>query len=72
MFMLTALLADRVGRTGVTPVWHPERGQATAEYAIVIVGAAAVAALVLAWAAGTGKITRLLNAVLDAVIGQVG
>lgn len=72
MFMLTTLLTHRVGRAGVTPVWHPERGQATAEYAIVIVGAAAVAALVLAWAAGTGKITRLLNAVLDAVIGQVG
>ena len=47
-------------------------GQATAEYALVILGAAALAALVLAWAGSTGKITRLLNAVLDAVIGQVG
>ncbi len=49
-----------------------ERGQATAEYALVIVGAATIAGLVLAWAAGTGKISRLLNAVLDAVIGKVG
>lgn len=47
-------------------------GQATAEYALVIVGAATIAGLVLAWAAGTGKISRLLNAVLDAVIGKVG
>lgn len=47
-------------------------GQATAEYALVIVGAATIAGLVLAWAASTGKITRLLNAVLDAVIGRVG
>ena len=49
-----------------------ERGQATAEYALVIVGAATIASLVLAWAASTGRISRLLNAVLDAVIGQVG
>lgn len=49
-----------------------QRGQATAEYALVIVGAATIAGLVIAWAAGTGKISRLLNAVLDVVIGQVG
>ena len=49
-----------------------ERGQATAEYALVIVGAATIAGLVLAWAASTGRISRLMNAVLDAVIGQVG
>lgn len=49
-----------------------QSGQATAEYALVILGAASLAGLVLAWAAGTGRITRLLNAVLDSVIGQVG
>ena len=49
-----------------------QKGQATAEYALVIVGAATIAGLVLAWAGSTGKITRLLNAVLDVVIGQVG
>ncbi len=49
-----------------------ERGQATAEYALVIVGAATLAGLVLAWAASTGRISKLLNTVLDAVIGQVG
>lgn len=51
---------------------HSQSGQATAEYALVILGAAALAALVLAWAGSTGKIGRLLNAVLDSVIGQVG
>jgi hypothetical protein len=48
-----------------------QSGQATAEYALVVLGASAVAALVLAWAARTGKITALLNAVIDAVIGRV-
>lgn len=49
-----------------------ELGQATAEYALVILGAATLAGLVLAWAASTGRVSRLLNAVLDSVIGQVG
>jgi len=49
-----------------------ERGQATAEYALVILGAATIAGLVLAWAASTGRVSKLLNTVLDAVIGQVG
>lgn len=49
-----------------------QRGQATAEYALVILGAATLAGLVLAWASSTGRVSTLLNAVLDAVIGQVG
>ncbi len=69
MLMLNALA--RHARSGGI-ARGSEHGQATAEYAIVIVGAATIAGLVLAWAAGTGKITRLLNAVIDAVIGQVG
>jgi hypothetical protein len=49
-----------------------ELGQATAEYALVILGAATLAGLVLTWASSTGRISKLLNAVLDTVIGQVG
>jgi Flp pilus assembly pilin Flp len=52
-----------------------ERGQATAEYALVLLGAALVALLLIAWATaggGGGKIGRLLDAVLDTIIGKVG
>lgn len=49
-----------------------QAGQATAEYALVVLGAAAIGGLLLAWATGTGRITKLLNAVADAVIGQLG
>ena len=49
-----------------------DRGQTTAEYALVILGAAAIALLVLAWAAQTGKIATLLNKVIDSVAGNVG
>ncbi len=50
---------------------HPESGQATAEYALVMLAAAAVAGLLLAWASGTDGIGRLLDAVLDDIIGQL-
>ncbi len=48
-----------------------DRGQTTAEYALVIVGAAAVALLVLAWATGTGRIGSLLDAIVDRVEAMV-
>jgi len=52
-----------------------DAGQATAEYALVLLGAALVALLLIAWATaggGAGKIGRLLDAVLDTIIGKVG
>lgn len=48
-----------------------DRGQTTAEYALVIVGAAAVALLLLAWATGSGKIASLLDKVVDTVANMV-
>lgn len=48
-----------------------DRGQTTAEYALVIVGAAAVALLLLAWATGSGKIASLLDKVVDTVTNMV-
>ena len=51
-----------------------DRGQATAEYALVLLGAALVALLLIAWATaggGAGKIGQLLDAVLDTIIGKV-
>ncbi len=51
-----------------------DRGQATTEYALVLLGAALVALLLVAWATaggGAGKIGGLLNRVLDAVTSKV-
>lgn len=50
---------------------HDESGQATAEYALVLLGVAAIAMLLLAWATDTGTIDRLFDAVLDSIIGLV-
>ena len=48
-----------------------DRGQSTAEYALVLIGAAGVAMLLVAWATKTDKITKLANSVLDRVLDQV-
>ena len=58
-------LTDRLNRA------RDERGQATAEYALVLLGAAAVALLIVAWATKTGKVGRLLDGVIDKLMGQL-
>ena len=48
-----------------------EPGQTTAEYALVLLGVAAVALLVTTWAGGTDKIGKLFDAVFGHVVKQV-
>ena len=48
-----------------------DRGQATAEYALLLLGAATIALIVITWATSTGKIGELFDAVVDSVIGRV-
>jgi len=51
-----------------------DRGQATTEYALVMLGAAVIALLVIAWATaggGAGKIGSLFDRVIDAVTGKI-
>ena len=49
-----------------------QRGQATVEYALVILGAATIALLLVAWAAHTGRIGTLLDHMMDLVSDKVG
>jgi hypothetical protein len=46
-------------------------GQATTEYALVLLAAAAIALLLLAWATRTGAIGELFDAVLDNITSKV-
>lgn len=50
---------------------HDEKGQTTAEYALVLLGAAGIALLLLGWATQSGAIGTLFDAVLGGVIGKV-
>lgn len=72
----TAIDAPRlwVGRPGSGPRRaRGARGQATTEYALVLLAAALVALLVVAWATsggGAAKIGQLFDRVIDSVIGR--
>lgn len=62
-------LADTLGHR-----LRSDRGQATTEYALVLLAAALVALLVVAWATSGGgaqRIGRLFNRVVDAIIDRV-
>jgi Flp pilus assembly pilin Flp len=51
-----------------------DRGQATTEYALVLLGAAMVALLLVAWATaggGAGRIGALLDRVLNEITSRV-
>jgi len=48
-----------------------DRGQTTAEYALVLLGAAGIALLLVAWATKSGAIGKLFDTVVNDVIGKV-
>ncbi len=65
-------LVDAV--THVVEHRHDDHGQATTEYALVLLAAALVALLVVAWATaggGAARVSRLFNRVIDSVIDRV-
>jgi hypothetical protein len=45
-------------------------GQTTAEYALVILAAAAVAVVLIAWARSSGKLPAFFDAIIDQVAGS--
>lgn len=49
-----------------------DAGQATVEYALVVLAAATVALLVVAWAARTGKVGELFDRVFDRATAGAG
>ncbi len=71
---------ERLARLHAWYLWHSwhfvhdDDGQATTEYALVLLGAALVALMLVAWATaggGAGKIGRLFDRVIDAVIDKL-
>jgi Flp pilus assembly pilin Flp len=47
-----------------------ERGQTTAEYALVILAAAAIALVLLAWARSSGRLPEFFDQIIDRIIGD--
>lgn len=48
-----------------------ERGQTTAEYALVLLGAASIALLIAMWAKSGGKVGKLLDTIFDSLVKMV-
>ena len=48
-----------------------DRGQTTAEYALVLIGAAALALLLIAWATKTDRVGKLFDFVMEHITGSV-
>ena len=63
--MLIALLSWLTQR-------RSDRGQATAEYALILLGAAAVAMLLVSWVTKSNRVSNLLDAVFRHITGLVG
>jgi Flp pilus assembly pilin Flp len=47
------------------PARHGENGQTTAEYALVILAAAAIAIVLIAWARSSGKLPAFFDKIID-------
>jgi Flp pilus assembly pilin Flp len=47
-----------------------ERGQTTAEYALVILAAAAIALVLLAWARSSGRLPAFFDEIIDRIAGD--
>lgn len=60
----TERLAARLDRS--------QAGQSTVEYALVLLGAAAIALLLVAWATKTNRVGKLLDLVFDQLVDRAG
>ena len=69
MFASVCALVGVVLRAVVAPdlgsAFRREEGQTTAEYALVILAAAAVAVVLIAWAKSSGKLPAFFDKIID-------
>ena len=67
----------RTHPTGTSPAAVPparrgQTGQSTVEYALILLGAAAIALVVVAWVTRTDLIGRLFDTVVGRILQQAG
>ncbi|MFZ4518872.1 MAG: DUF4244 domain-containing protein [Microthrixaceae bacterium] len=69
--LLTVRLTARFA-TWPAPRGGPQCGQSTVEYALVLLGAAAVALALVAWVTRSDAIGRLFDAVVGRILDRAG
>ena len=47
-----------------------QAGQTTAEYALVILAAAAIAVVLIVWARSSGKLPAFFDSIIDRIVGE--
>ena len=57
---------ERLFARGASTVGR-EKGQTTAEYALVILAAAAIAVVLIAWARSSGKLPAFFDKIIDSI-----
>ena len=62
------MLGRCVARVRAWKAITSESGQSTAEYALVILGAVAIATLLITWATGSHAISQLFDSVIERVL----
>jgi Flp pilus assembly pilin Flp len=62
------MLGRFVARVRAWKAVNDESGQSTAEYALVILGAVAIATLLITWATGSHAISQLFDSVISKVL----
>jgi Flp pilus assembly pilin Flp len=66
-----ALASSLATRSRTQALRRGERGQAVTEYVLLLLGVAAVALAVTAWAAQSGKIGALLDRVFNEITSRI-
>ena len=64
------MLGSRVRAQSCIHRLRGEEGQTTAEYALVILAAAAVAVVLIAWARSSGALPAFFDSIIDQVAGS--
>jgi hypothetical protein len=57
-----------VARLRALVSWSAASGQTTAEYALVILGAVALATLLITWATGSHAVSKLFDTVISKIL----
>ncbi len=70
----TALLANERSTDHLSHISSDEDGQATTEYALVLLGAALIALILITWATtggAEGRIGQLFDSVIDSITSRI-
>jgi Flp pilus assembly pilin Flp len=70
VYALVGAVLRAVVAPGLGSAFRREEGQTTAEYALVILAAAAIAVVLIAWARSSGKLPDFFNNIIDQVAGS--